>query len=79
MVAAEVMVVQPAHCHSMCWRKLKLAVPSLLSAAATAAADAAMVRVSGSLQKSVDVMKLVNDTLKLPELQRTMMEMSKGV
>lgn len=63
----------------MCWLKLKLAVPSLLSAAATAAADAAMVRVSGSLQKSVDVMKLVNDTLKLPELQRTMMEMSKGV
>lgn len=39
---------------------------------------AAMARVSGTLQKSTDVMKLVNDTLKLPEMQRTMMEMSKG-
>lgn len=39
---------------------------------------AAMLRVSGTLQKSTDVMKLVNDTLKLPEMQKTMMEMSKG-
>eukprot|EP00878_Enallax_costatus_P002622 GHUV01002806.1.p1 GENE.GHUV01002806.1~~GHUV01002806.1.p1 ORF type:complete len:219 (+),score=48.88 GHUV01002806.1:310-966(+) len=37
----------------------------------------AMLRVSGTLQKSTDVMKLVNDTLKLPEMQKTMMEMSK--
>jgi len=37
-----------------------------------------MLRVSGSLQKSGEVMKLVNDTIKLPEMQRTMFEMSKG-
>eukprot|EP00775_Hariotina_reticulata_P002794 gene2794-3087_t len=37
----------------------------------------AMLRVSGTLQKSGEVMKLVNDTLKLPELQKTMFEMSK--
>lgn len=37
----------------------------------------AMVRVAGSLQKSNDVMKLVNESMKLPELQKTMMEMSK--
>lgn len=37
----------------------------------------AMLRVSGSLQKSGEVMKLVNDTIKLPEMQRTMFEMSK--
>lgn len=37
-----------------------------------------MVRVAGSLQKSNDVMKLVNDSLKLPDMQKTMMEMSKG-
>lgn len=37
----------------------------------------AMVRVSGTLQKSGEVMKLVNDSLKLPELQKTMFEMSK--
>eukprot|EP00877_Chromochloris_zofingiensis_P006370 jgi/Chrzof1/1987/Cz10g28280.t1 len=36
-----------------------------------------MVRVAGSLQKSNDVMKLVNDSLKLPDMQKTMMEMSK--
>lgn len=39
---------------------------------------AAMLRVSGSLQKSGEVMKLVNDSLKLPEMQKTMFEMSKG-
>lgn len=39
---------------------------------------AAMLRVSGSLQKSGEVMKLVNDTIKLPEMQKTMFEMSKG-
>jgi hypothetical protein len=37
-----------------------------------------MLRVSGTLQKSTDVMKLVNDTIKLPEMQKTMFEMSKG-
>lgn len=37
----------------------------------------AMLRVSGTLQKSTDVMKLVNETLKLPEIQATMMDMSR--
>jgi len=37
-----------------------------------------MVKVAGHLQKSTQVMKMVNDTLKMPEIQRTMMEMSKG-
>jgi hypothetical protein len=37
-----------------------------------------MLRVSGSLQKSGEVMKLVNESIKLPEMQRTMFEMSKG-
>jgi hypothetical protein len=37
-----------------------------------------MLRVSGTLQKSGEVMKLVNDSIKLPEMQRTMFEMSKG-
>lgn len=39
---------------------------------------AAMTRVAGSLQKSGEVMKLVNNLMKVPQLQRTMMEMSKG-
>jgi hypothetical protein len=37
-----------------------------------------MLRVSGSLQKSGEVMKLVNESIKLPEMQKTMFEMSKG-
>jgi len=36
-----------------------------------------MVRVAGTLSKSNEVMKLVNESLKLPEMQRTMMEMSR--
>jgi charged multivesicular body protein 3 len=38
----------------------------------------AMVRVAGTLQRSGEVMKLVNESLRMPELQRTMMEMSRG-
>ena len=37
-----------------------------------------MVRVAGTLQRSTEVMKLVNESLKLPQMQRTMMEMSRG-
>lgn len=37
-----------------------------------------MVKVAGTLQRSTEVMKLVNESLRLPALQRTMMEMSKG-
>ena len=37
-----------------------------------------MTRVAGSLQKSGEVMKLVNGLMKVPALQRTMMDMSRG-
>lgn len=37
-----------------------------------------MVKVAGSLQRSSDVMKLVNESMRLPEMQKTMMEMGKG-
>lgn len=38
----------------------------------------AMTRVAGSLAKSGEVLKLVNNLMKVPQLQRTMMEMSRG-
>ena len=37
-----------------------------------------MTRVAGTLQKSGEVMKLVNGLMKVPALQRTMMDMSRG-
>lgn len=37
-----------------------------------------MLRVAGTLSKSTEVMKQVNTIIKAPELQKTMMEMSKG-
>lgn len=37
----------------------------------------AMVKVAGSLQRSGEVMKLVNESMKLPEMSRAMMEMAK--
>ena len=37
-----------------------------------------MTRVAGSLAKSGEVLKLVNNLMKVPQLQRTMMEMSRG-
>ncbi|GLC32973.1 hypothetical protein PLESTM_000010000 [Pleodorina starrii] len=37
----------------------------------------AMMRVAGTLSKSTEVMKAVNTIIKAPELQKTMMEMSK--
>ncbi|XP_065827295.1 charged multivesicular body protein 3-like [Oscarella lobularis] len=37
----------------------------------------ATVRLSGSLQKSTDVMKSMNNLMKVPEIRQTMMEMSK--
>jgi hypothetical protein len=37
-----------------------------------------MIKVAGHLAKSSEVMKLVNDMIKLPVLRQTMMEMSKG-
>ena len=37
-----------------------------------------MVKVAGSMQRSTEVMKLVSESMKLPEMQRTMMEMARG-
>jgi hypothetical protein len=37
-----------------------------------------MIKVAGTLGKSGEVMKIVNDMIKLPALRTTMMEMSKG-
>ena len=39
--------------------------------------QAAQVRVAGSLSKSADVMKAMNQLIKVPEIQKTMQEMSK--
>ncbi len=39
---------------------------------------AAILKVSGAMQRSSEVMKEVNDLVKLPELRKTMVEMSKG-
>ena len=38
----------------------------------------AMIRVAGTLGKSTEVMQGVNKLMKIPELQKSMMEMSKG-
>lgn len=38
-----------------------------------------MTRVAGSLAKSGEVMKLVNNLMKVPQLHKTMVEMSRGV
>lgn len=37
-----------------------------------------MTRVAGSLAKSGEVMKLVNNLMKVPQLHKTMVEMSRG-
>lgn len=39
---------------------------------------AAMTRVAGALTKSGEVMKLVNSLMRVPQLSRTMAEMSRG-
>jgi charged multivesicular body protein 3 len=39
--------------------------------------QAATLRVAGSLSKSADVMKAMSQLIKVPELQKTMQEMSK--
>lgn len=38
-----------------------------------------MVRVAGAMKKSTEVMSSMNSMIKLPEMQRSMMEMSRGV
>ena len=40
-------------------------------------AQAAQLRIAGSLSKSTDVMKSMQQLVKMPEIQKTMMEMSK--
>ena len=40
-------------------------------------AQAAQLRIAGSLSKSTDVMKSMQQLVKMPEIQQTMMEMSK--
>ena len=40
-------------------------------------AQAAQLRIAGSLSKSTDVMKSMQQLVKMPEVQKTMMEMSK--
>ena len=37
-----------------------------------------MTRVAGALSKSGEVLKLVNSLVKVPQLQRTMVEMARG-
>ncbi len=39
---------------------------------------AAMVKVAGSIGKSTEVMKIVNNLIKVPELAKVMQEMSRG-
>ena len=39
--------------------------------------QAAQLRVAGSLSKSADVMKAMHQLIKVPEIQKTMQEMSK--
>ena len=40
-------------------------------------AQASQLRIAGSLSKSTDVMKSMQQLVKMPEIQKTMMEMSK--
>ena len=40
-------------------------------------AQASQLRIAGSLSKSTDVMKSMQQLVKMPEVQKTMMEMSK--
>lgn len=47
-----------------------------MSAYAADAANEAMSKVTGSLQKSTEIMKLSNSLIKLPQISQTMREMS---
>lgn len=58
-------------CRSTCMLAAELPRPE-------PSASAAMARVAGSLQKSGEVMSLVNGLIKVPELQKTMAAMSRG-
>lgn len=49
----------------------------MMSLAASLSEQLAMVRVAGTLQRSGEVMKVVNEMMKLPELRQNMMEMSR--
>lgn len=58
--------------------QLRWAAAAPFPLALVAPLPAAMARVAGSLQKSGEVMALVNGLIKVPELQKTMAAMSRG-
>ncbi len=53
-------------------------VPSGSSLLKSCSFASAMAKVSGTLAKSGEVMKTVNDLIKVPEMMRSMQELSKG-
>ncbi len=71
--AAAARVVQP-HAHVACAATLPNTGPSRCCTPV----PAAMLKVAQTLGKSTEVMKLVNQLMKMPEMQKTMVEMSKG-
>eukprot|EP00879_Flechtneria_rotunda_P005111 GHRR01005392.1.p2 GENE.GHRR01005392.1~~GHRR01005392.1.p2 ORF type:complete len:160 (+),score=62.34 GHRR01005392.1:735-1214(+) len=76
MVTCKVLAKEIIHSRKAIGR-LYVNKAQMMSIGNALAEQLAMVRVSGSLQRSGEVMKLVNDSLKLPEMQKTMYEMSK--
>lgn len=58
-------------------RKIHTAKANLSSVEMQMKQQAAQVRLAGSLQKSTEVMKAMQQLIKLPEIQKTMQELSK--
>ena len=58
-------------------RRLYTAKANLSSVELQIRQQASQLRVAGSLQQSTEVMKAMQQLVRLPELQKTMMEMSK--
>lgn len=58
--------------------RLYMAKAQMTSVGTSLTEQVAMIRVAGTLDKSTEVMKGVNKLMKIPELQKSMMEMSKG-
>ena len=58
--------------------RLYMAKAQMTSVGTSLTEQVAMIRVAGTLGKSTEVMKGVNKLMKIPELQKSMMEMSKG-
>ena len=57
--------------------RLYVAKANLSSVEMQMKAQASQLRVAGSLQKSTEVMKSMQQLIKLPEMQKTMQELSK--